>query len=110
MNTSTSLTFTFTVLAWFAYLVLVQLGYGDRFDDIITAVVTIATTIFGIPVTQAAAKRIHVFAQANSIPVFGYSRTPSLSIAVRDSIAEALRNTNLEREKQAVPIAETARD
>lgn len=102
-----TLAFTFTVAVWVAYVVVAQLGYGDRFDDMISAVTTLATMVFGIPVTQAAAKQIHGFAQANSIPIFGYSRTPSLPIAVRDTIAEAMRKALSQQEKQTVPVAET---
>jgi hypothetical protein len=83
---SPALTLTFTVLAWIGYVVLTQLGYGDRFDNLITGLVTIATTIFGIPVTQVAAKKIHNFAQAHNVPIFGYSRTPSLPTAVRNEL------------------------
>lgn len=83
---SPALTLSFTVLAWIGYVVLTQLGYGDRFDNLITGLVTIATTIFGIPVTQVAAKKIHNFAQANNVPIFGYSRTPSLPAGVRNEL------------------------
>lgn len=89
---SPTLTFGFTVLAWIGYIILTQLGYGDRFDNLITGLTTIATTIFSVPITQKVAQNIHGFAQANNVPVFGYSRTPSMSVNIRNAIAASFEN------------------
>jgi hypothetical protein len=109
-----ALTLTFTIIAWIAYVVITQLGYGDRFDDMITALTTIASVVFGIPATQIVARNIHAVAQKHGVPIFGYSRTPGLSVSIRTAIAEVMEeevgkllNGNKD-EAQKVPINEAA--
>lgn len=72
---STMIAFFFTVVAWLVFVVMSQLGFGDRFDSVMTGLTTIASAVFGIPVTQAIASKMHAYAQQNGVPVLGHSRT-----------------------------------
>lgn len=115
---SPTLGFTFTVAAWLGFILMMIFGYGERYDDAIKAITMLASTIFAVPVTQAAAQGIHTYAQKKSVPILGYSRTPNIGKQFGDAVEKAIDDmvnkmvnvpvNSSQGEKTLSPIAEAA--
>jgi len=71
--------FFWTGAVWVVYVVVIQLGYGDQFPNIVSAATTIGAVILGVQFTPQAAGYFHKKNEKANPGVLGYSRTPSMA-------------------------------
>lgn len=72
------LVFFWTGVVWVVYIIVVQLGYGDQFQNVISVLTTIGAMALGIQFTPRAAQYFYEKNQKANPGVLGYSRPPTM--------------------------------
>lgn len=66
--------FVWTGVVWIVYVIVVQLGYGDQFQNVISILTTIGAMAIGIQFTPQVAQYFYTKNQTANPGVLGYSR------------------------------------
>lgn len=82
------LVFFWTGVVWVVYIIVVQLGYGDQFQNVISVLTTIGAMALGIQFTPQAAQYFYEKNQKANPGVLGYNRPPTM-----ERVAVALYTT-----------------
>lgn len=77
--------FFWTGVVWVVYVIVLQLGYGNQFQDVVSILTTIGAMVVGIQFTPQVAQYYFNKNQTANPGVLGYSRPERVPAAVRST-------------------------